>query len=210
MPPAPNGVSNRTIEIFAVMLLGIATVASAWCAYQSSQWDNQETREGRTATETRIEETRLYTRGTQLGMYDTTILTSYASAVANKQTVLSGFIMDTLVRPELAPIIREWEDKIASGDSDVSGLLDNPEYLDSLFADADAAEALAREADDRSEAAGRNANDYLMTTLFMASALFFAGVLTSLQSRAAKLLLLAAAISTLAIGAGRLAGLPVV
>jgi hypothetical protein len=61
----------------------------------------------------------------------------------------------------------------------------------------------------RSSDAGSNADGYLRTTLFMASALFFAGVVTSFKARGAKAVLLLSALMLLALGAAQITDLPV-
>jgi hypothetical protein len=91
--------------MFTVAILGIATVASAWCAFQSSRWNDVSDDEARTATDLRVEQSRLYSQGTQIGLYDTQIVTAYASAVADKNEALQTFLHDSLMRPALVPIV---------------------------------------------------------------------------------------------------------
>jgi hypothetical protein len=200
---------SRLLEMFTVAILGIATVASAWCAFQSSRWNDVSDDEARTATDLRVEQSRLYSQGTQIGLYDTQIVTAYASALADKNEALQTFLHDSLMRPALVPIVDDWLASIRAGATDVTGLLENPDYLDGLFGPANAVGEEVTAATTRSTDAGSNADGYLRTTLFMASALFFAGVVTSFKARGAKAVLLLSALMLLALGAAQIADLPV-
>ena len=110
---------SRLLEMFTVAILGIATVASAWCAFQSSRWNDVSDDEARTATDLRVEQSRLYSQGTQIGLYDTQIVTAYASAVADKNEALQTFLHDSLMRPALVPIVDDWLAAIRDGATDV-------------------------------------------------------------------------------------------
>jgi hypothetical protein len=200
---------SRLLEMFTVAILGIATVASAWCAFQSSRWNDVSDDEARTATDLRVEQSRLYSQGTQIGLYDTQIVTAYASAVADKNEALQTFLHDSLMRPALVPIVDDWLAAIRGGATDVTGLLENPEYLDGLFGQANEVGDEVIAASNRSSEGSSNADGYLRTTLFMASALFFAGVVTSFKARGAKGVLLLGAMLLLALGAAQIVDLPV-
>jgi len=207
--PVEDDKRSRLLEMFTVAILGIATVASAWCAFQSSQWNDVSDDEARTATDLRVEQSRLYSQGTQIGLYDTQIVTAYASALADKNEALQTFLHDSLMRPALVPIVDEWLASIRAGAAEVTGLLENPDYLEGLFGPANAVGEEVTAAMARSSDAGSNADGYLRTTLFMASALFFAGVVTSFKARGAKAVLLLSALMLLALGAAQIADLPV-
>ena len=43
--PARRGrrpVADRPLEIIAVLMLGVATLGSAWCGYQATRWNSEE------------------------------------------------------------------------------------------------------------------------------------------------------------------------
>ena len=41
---------GRSFEIMAVLLLGVATLGSAWCGYQAAKWNGRESDLARQAT----------------------------------------------------------------------------------------------------------------------------------------------------------------
>jgi hypothetical protein len=200
---------GRMLEVFTVIVLGMATVASAWCAFQASRWNDTETDEARDATDARVEQSRLYSQGTQTVVYDSTIVAAYASAVASKNVELQQFFRDSLIREEFLPIVDEWERQKAGGSADLTSLFENEDYLTSLFSTSRAVEDEVIAASARADVAGGHADQYLMTTLFMASALFLAGVVSSFKARTAQVMLLTGAVLLLALGAARIVDLPV-
>lgn len=208
-PTSERDFRDRAIEVLTVVLLGVATVASAWCAYQASRWNGIETDEARATTEARVEQARLFATGTQVGSYDSNVLLAYAQAVAADQATLAEFIRTTLMRPEFEPVLETWEQEVEADTAQLSPIPANEDYTAALFAGANAAEQSAVEASARAADAGSNAEAYLMTTLFMASALFFAGVVSSFESRGPKIVLLTMSMVMLAAGAARIVELPI-
>lgn len=200
---------ERALEVLTVVLLGVATVASAWCAYQASRWNGIETDEAQATTEARVEQARLFATGTQVGSYDSNVLVAYAQAVAADQPALAEFVRTTLMRPEFAPVLETWEEEVEADTAQLSPIPANEDYIATLFAGADAAEQSAVDAAARAAEAGSNAEAYLLTTLFMASALFFAGVVSSFESRGQRIALLTMSMVMLAAGAARIVELPI-
>ena len=195
--------------MLAVLLLGVGSVATAWCGLESSRWNGEETRESRDAGITRIDASESFSLGTQKFAYDANTATEYAHAVADGDEQALEFLRTNLVRPEFLPVLDRWEASVRAGD-DSFNIFTDEEYLDILFADSTAKAAESDAALERSSEASDNADDYLLLTLFTATALFFAGVTTSFASRPARLALLAIAAVVLTFTAARLIDLPVV
>jgi hypothetical protein len=123
--------------------------------------------------------------------------------------MMSGLAIMVALWTQGRAIVDDWLAAIRGGATDVTGLLENPEYLVGLFGQANEVGDEVIAASNRSSAAGSNADGYLRTTLFMASALFFAGVVTSFKARGAKGVLLLGAMLLLALGAAQIVDLPV-
>ena len=200
---------DRLIEILAVVLLGVATLGSAWCGYQASRWNGEEATLAREATDLRVESSRLFGLATQKVAYDSTIVAQYAQAYIDGNEKLITFYRSTLIRPDFLPVIDQWEAQIAAGGGPPTNLFEDSEYLDAQFADYRAVDAKAEEATAASAAAGEVSDDYVLNTLLFASALFFAGITTSFRLTLPRLVLLAAAVLTIAYAASRVATLDV-
>lgn len=192
-----------------MLLLGIGSVATAWCGIEASRWNGEEERESRDAGIARTDSSQSFALGTQKFAYDANMVTQYARAIVDGDDQLRQFLRDNLVRPEFEPVLDSWETAIRAGDQSFS-LFTDDDYLDTLFADSTATAAESEAALARSDEASDNGDDYLLMTLLTATALFFAGVTTSFTSRPARLALLAIAATIITIAAARLIDLPVV
>jgi len=199
---------GRLIEIVTVVLLAVATVGSAWSAYQVSSWNGVETDEARASAVLRIESTREFGLATQKASYDAATVAQYAAAVANENTDLQDFLRSTLVRPGFLPMLESWETQLLAGQTPTN-LLADEEYLGELFAASDALDIEAGEATARAEVAGANGDDYIQLTLFFASALFFAGITASFSNRFSKIVLLMGSAVILGAAGVLLGGYPV-
>jgi hypothetical protein len=194
--------------VVTVVLLAIASVGSAWSAFQVSQWNGKETDAARASAVLRIESSKEYTRATQIVAYDAAAVSQYGQAVSAGNADLQTFLRETIIRPGFRPVLEQWQTEIEAG-ATPTNLLQNEEYLTELFADSESTDAKALAASARSEEAGNTADDYIRLTLFFATALFFAGITASFKSRFARLLLLTAAGVTLVIAGALLTSYPI-
>ncbi|MFV0525296.1 MAG: hypothetical protein ACK5RL_12470 [Acidimicrobiales bacterium] len=201
---------SRLIEVMAVVLLALSTVASAWCAYQSTRWNGEEATLARESTDDRVEATRLFSFGTQTVAYDSSIASAYAEAYVNGDVDLQNFYRNVLARPEFVPVLDEWASTAEAGDSRLGSLLTDEDYLAGQLAGYEEAMAASDAAANEAGDAGQVADRYIVLTLVLAGALFFAGVTSSFRSRAVQLALLTMAGVLVAFTVGQLVDLPVV
>lgn len=200
--------ADRLIEIIAVLLLGLTTIGTAWCGYQAAQWNGLSGDLARTSAEEHVDSARLYGVATQRVSYDSQIVAQYAEAKSAGNTRLLRFYRNSLMRPDFLPTLDSWEADVDAGRFP-TGLTEDQGYLTAQLLDYRKAEARAAASTAASQDAGRSADAYVATTILLAAALFFAGVTSSFRYRPARVLLLLAAIGTVAVAASRLAGLPI-
>jgi hypothetical protein len=199
---------NRLFEVLAVALLGVATIGSAWCGYQATRWNGEESELARQSSTVQVEAARQFGLATQVVSYDTNTISQYANAAAAGNTDLKQFYRETLIRPDFLPLLDEWEEQVAAG-SNPENLLNDQSYLDTQLAPYRETEAQAEALSLEAQEAGNEADDYVLTTLILASALFFAGLTTSFRVRFARLLLLGGASLLIAYAAARLVDLSI-
>jgi hypothetical protein len=199
---------DRFLEVFAVILLGVATVGTAWCALQSQLWSGEAGRIANVAAAGHAEANRLYGLATQTIAYDSTTVASYAQAVATDQSGLQEFYRTALVRKGFVGYLDTWEQQIRAGGTP-GNLLDNVEYIEEVLGPFEAAQARADADTKAGEDAGRLGDLYTLSTVLLAISLFFAGVTASFRSPGLRVALLTAALLTIAVSASRLADLPV-
>ena len=202
--------SNRLMEILAVVLLGVATVGTAWCGYQAARWNGEQGDLARDSSDLRVEAARLFGLATQAVAFDANLVAQYAQAVVDGDTDLQTFYRETLFREDFLPILDAWEEQVEAGGGPPPRLFEDEAYLEQQLAPYQDAVTQAERTAGESDEAGENADEYVLTTLLLATALFFAGVTTSFRVRAARLVLLAGSAFTIAYSASRLAELPVV
>jgi K+-sensing histidine kinase KdpD len=121
---------------------------------------------------------------------------------------LAQFYRKNLVRPAFVPLLDQWQADLAAGQTP-QNLFENPDYINAQFADyqqaVDQAEALSAQ----SQQASATSDEYVITTILLAIALFFAGVTSSFRYQPARILLVLLAVATVAVAAVRLADLPI-
>ena len=202
-------IADRPLEIIAVLLLGVATIGSAWCGYQATRWNSEQADAARLSSDDRVEASRLFGLAVQAVSYDSNMAAEYAQAVSTGNERLQQFYRESLIRPQFLPILDQWEAEIAAGATGVANLLQDQEYLDSQLADYRAAEASAVAESEKSVEAGDNSEKFVQMTLMLAGALFFAGVTTSFRWSFARITLLAGSALLIAYAASQIANLPV-
>jgi len=199
---------DRVLEVVAVLLLGITTVGTAWCGYEASQWNGQQSDLARQSSDERVEAGRLFGLATQKVAYDSSIIAQYAIAAQAGNTALTDFYRKTLVRSDFLPVLDKWIAEVKAGGTPTN-LTEDQDYLNAQFADYKAATAKAEALSAESQQAGNTGDQYVVTTILLAVALFFAGVTSSFRYRPAQAFLLILAIGTVAVAASRLADLPI-
>jgi hypothetical protein len=200
---------DRIIEVMAVVLLGVATLGTVWCGYQATRWNGREAELTRDAAKAQSEGARLFGLATQTASYDSNVIAQYAQAFSSGNTGLMAFYRQTLIRPELLPLLDRWEQQIHAGQAPTN-LLEDKDYVDSQLKAYQDAVAQGDALTAASNVAGDHADAYVLTTLLLAAALFFAGITTSFRIRIPRLMLLAVSSVTIAYAAARLIDLPVV
>ena len=146
-------VSERLIEIVAVLLLGMTTIGTAWCAYEAAQWNGRSGDLARVASEQHIESARLFGRATQRVSYDSQIVAQYAAARSAGNVRLLQFYRRSLIRPDFLPVLDRWEATIGAGKLP-TGLTEDPEYRAAQLGDYERAVKAAGELH-RGQPAGR-------------------------------------------------------
>ena len=200
---------SRGFEIVAVLLLGVATLGSAWCGYQASRWNGQESRLTSEASNEQVEGARLFGLATP----DRELRQHRRGAVrgSRRPPATRACRTSTARRssgPTSCPRSSTGRRRSRPG-GNPGNLLEDEEYRNEQLADYEASQARAEALSAESREAGNTADDFILLTVLFASALFFAGVTTSFRLRSAQALLLLAAGLIIAYAAARLADLPV-
>ncbi len=183
-PETPRAVRDRRIEVFAVLLLGLATVASAWSAYQATLWSGDQANGYSRASAQRSESLRSSTRAGQLTQIDVGLFVQWVIATEAGDQKLATFLQDRF-REEFVPAFDAW---IAQTPPSGRTLPDGtpftlPEYRVQASADAERLERDAVSEFARATRANRIGDTFVLAAVLFASVLFFSGLESRWDSR---------------------------
>lgn len=205
----PDAGRVRSAEFLAAVVLSLATVLTAWCAFQATKWGGVMSIRFSEANAARTESTRASALANTKRTVDVTIFAEYLSAVAADQRDLVRFIQERF-RDEFAPAFEAWlaENPLTNPDAPATPF-GMPEYR---IAEDQESERLATVADRRAREA-REANQrgdsYVLLTVLFASVLFFSGISTKFSGDRIKLGLAILAVVLMITGGVILATFPV-
>lgn len=218
--------SNDRVELIATIVLAVATILTAWSAFESGKWGGTQAISFSEAGAARTESTRFDTRAGQLAQIDVAMYLDWVSALVNDvesgkipalesgtyeptRGTISGFLY-LRFRDEFRPALDAW---IATDPTNNANAPPTPFEMDEYsVAAAIEADRLADVADEKA-AAGRDANqtgdNYVLTMVLFASVLFFAGVSSKMNRPRNRILILGFGLVTLTIGIAILLSLPI-
>jgi len=183
--------SERALELAATLLLALASVATAWSAYQSRQWSGEQAVQTGRATAARISVNRVAALANRQLQIDVATFIQWVNAHEEHRPALAAFYAARF-RPEFKPAFAAW---IATRPFTDRAAPPTPFAMhqyrlkaktraDHLDAIAAADSQVAKDANERAD------NDMLAVVLF-ATSLFFAGMSTKLQASSMRRALLA-------------------
>lgn len=195
--------TNDRIELVATVVLAIATILTAWSAFESGKWSGTQSINFAEAGAARTESTRADTEAGQLAQIDVAMFIDWVTAVSNDRqnglivitpgtpyeptpNTVSGFLYQRF-RPEFKPAVDAWlaTEPLTNPDAPSSPFVMTdsdgaPVYQNAM---ADEATRLVEVADQKSleaREANQNGDNYVLTMVLFASVLFFAGISSKL------------------------------
>jgi hypothetical protein len=95
------------VELVATVRLSVATVATAWSAYQANRWNGEQAKATSRANAARIESTRASGVANRQIQIDVALFTQFIDAFAQEQTELADFYRARF-REEFTPSFDAW------------------------------------------------------------------------------------------------------
>jgi hypothetical protein len=206
-PPHPLR-AERRLELGAVLLLAIATLATAWCGFQAAGWSGDLAERFAHASTVRIKAAQASTQAGQLRIDDLLYFNGWLDARRAGNAELAS-IYRRRFRPEFVPAYEAWiAQRPFTNPRAIAGPLYMPEYR---LADLERSAKLDAAADEHHIEGARAkiyADRYILATVFMAAVLFFAGISLRLDWRPLRIAVLAMAGALLAGGGAFVLTLP--
>ena len=201
---------DRWVEVLAAIVLALATIASAWSAYQATRWGGVQANAYADAGAARAESVR----ASDLADANLTIDVEYfaiwldEAGQGGDEQVLA--LLERAFRPEFGAAFEAWlaTDPLENQDGPATPF-DMDEYVvaaaqqaEELRSEAEASAAVAVEAN-------QTGDNYVLTTVLFASVLFFAGISTKFAGRWVRIILVILGFLAFFAGAALLLTFPV-
>jgi hypothetical protein len=200
---------SQRLELLAVLLLATGTIATAWAAYQARQWTGQQAQGYSVGTASRIAENRAAALANRQVQIDVATFIQWVDARRRGDTSLARFYRARF-REEFEPAFAAWLATRPLEDPDAPKTpFAMPEYRLAATGEAEDLESTAAAASERAKDANERAGDYMLAVVLLASALFFAGISTKLESTAARRAMLGLGCVVLIVTVGWMVTFPV-
>jgi hypothetical protein len=174
---------ERVLELSAVLLMSLAAVATAWSGYQAARWSGEQSQGYAQASATRVKSQQASTHSGQVRIDDLLKFDGWLNARAAGDRQLQAIYEDRF-RPAFLPAFRAWlrERPFTRGDAIPSPLYE-PQYRLSALEHSRALDRQADELYKQGTDAKSNDDHYILSTVFFAAVLFFAGISLRLDWR---------------------------
>ena len=182
--------STKRLELIATVLLALATVATAWAAYQAREWTGEQSQGYSHATAARIAENRSSAVANRQVQIDIATFIQWVDAREQGRTRLANFY-EARFRDEFRPAFTAWlASKPLTNKSAAKTPFDLPQYRLAADRHARALELKAAAESLKAKDANQRADSYTLAVVLFASSLFFAGISTKLETETARIAVL--------------------
>jgi hypothetical protein len=182
--------TDHHLELAATVLLALATVATAWAAYQARQWTGVQSQGYSHANAARIAVNRESALANRQVQVDVATVIQWVDAHEQGRPQLAAFYRSRF-RDELVPAFDAWlATKPFTNPAGPKTPFDMPQYKLRAAEAADRLEAKATADSQQAKDANQRADNYTLAVVLFASSLFFAGISTKFETTTAKLVLL--------------------
>jgi hypothetical protein len=174
-------VRERWLELGAVILLSLATLATAWSGYQAALWSGVQSQRYSQASALRVRADQDTVSGGQIHLGDLMLVNGWFNATETGNHRLAADYRRRF-RPAFQPVFAAW---LAlhplTNHSAPPGPTYMPQYHPAPFAAAAVADAKANRLFAEGTEAKTNDDDHILATVFFAAVLFLAAVSLRLQ-----------------------------
>jgi hypothetical protein len=201
--------TDRWVEVVAASVLALATIASAWSAYQATRWGGVQAAAFAEAGALRAESVRASDLADAELTVDVEYFAIWLDGASQGEEDLQQRVEDSF-RPEFAVAFDAWQatDPFVNPDAPHTPF-EMEEYSVAAAQDTDALRSEAERAAGEALDANQTGDNYVLTTVLFASVLFFAGISTKFQGRRIKLALVVLGLAAFIAGASILLTFPV-
>jgi hypothetical protein len=201
--------TERVLEIVTVLLMSVATLATAWSGYQAARWSGEQSQSFARASTLRIKAQQQTTAAGQTRIDDLLYFDGWLDARQAGDRDLAA-VYERRFRREFVPAFRAWlAQRPFTNPRAIPGPLYMPQYRLAASARAAQLDAQADALFLAGTQARSNDDKYILSTVFFAGVLFFAGISLRLAWQPLRIAVLGLAGVMLVVGGGFVLSLPV-
>jgi len=180
---------DRRVELIAAIMLSIATVVTAWSAYQATRWSGDQAEDYTSASATRTESVRASTEANRQILIDVATFLNWLDAEQSGDHALADDI-HARMRREFLPAFDAWHATAPAGSIPDGTPFELPEYRLAAEERAKRLEAKAAALFEDGNQSNEVGDDFVLAAVLFASVLFFSGLAGTFDSLRAQLFLL--------------------
>jgi hypothetical protein len=199
---------DRWLSATEAVLLAVVALVAGWSAYAAATWNTQSSLGLERDSAARTKASRAHDESISLRNFDSSAFHAWfsASIAGNRQAAI---VAERRFRPGFRVAFDAWRaTKPDTNPNAPRGPTYMPQYRQPGLQAAEALDAQADRVFARGEAAGRTADDYIRTTVVLATILFLVGISARFPLRAGRFVLVATGSALLLVALVLLAGLP--
>ena len=168
---------ERWVEVLAATILALATIASAWSAYQATRWGGVQAEAYAEAGAARAESIRMSDLADAHLTIDVEYFAIWLDEAAKGGDGQVVALIRRAFRPEFEPAFEAWlaTDPLVNQDGPATPF-EMDEYLRAASHQAEELRTEAEAAAEVAVDANQTGDNYVLTTVLFASVLFFAGI----------------------------------
>ena len=171
------------VEILAAVLLALATIASAWSAYQAARWSSQEALRFNESTALRVQSEEVESLADAELDIDVEMFMDYLAVLRAGDTEAVANFETELFRDEMQVAVKAWRATDPLNNPDAPAVpFEMEEYKNANREKSEELEEKAQGKVDEAKNAIHNSDFYILLTVLFASVLFFAGICTKFKT----------------------------
>jgi hypothetical protein len=172
-----------SLELMCALVLSLATVGSAWCAYQSTLWGGVQTFRLVAASDAGRKSSEKSIAALETRVFDASLMTKYIEAELRGEREFARAIRER-IRPNLRAALEAWlaTDPFKNADAPQSPL-SMREYIQPEVMEAARFAAEQERMLGLANSANGISDRYVLLTVLYASVMFFGGISGTLRSR---------------------------
>jgi hypothetical protein len=199
---------DRILSIAEAVLLSVVALMAAWSGYAAAKWSTESRVNLAEASTLRSEGNRADINAIDLRNFDASTFNAWFSAftVKNKEAMA---LAERRFRPQFKVAFEAWRKTHPETNRNApKGPTYMPQYTEPGLAKARSLNQQASTAFDDGSTAGTRSDDYVRTTVFLASVLFLVGISTQFRIRGVRYALVAVGAALLIVSLVQLTQLP--